>query len=466
MYKINIKEYLEELKKIKKENLSEREFYEKVLTVISKMEDVYLTEESAEELKQTLLEIGCVDYTTWKAEKEKEGTILDNEVMGEGIRKGSISAAVSFINQLLGDYDQASFGLSFMLDGGEKHGWVQSWLRNSKNIRDDKKRIPYYMAAKEALMKWNNLSEEEAIRKITTESFEEIESQVYARGSMEAAMEGIAKYIGIPENEEDKKVLFDDLASFVYDGKLSPALEKSIKSAVRRSSVANGKEKDDYNDLIMSTLFNVHDTWVRDNSKKYNLRDKKYQHMPSELIGWEEVKADLLFVKPIFEAMGIEVNEEELEKVYNERVKEFFLKHNIRNREDLAKLIAKGPEFYPTLEGYGEILNGIKDLRVVNFIIIPSIEEKGIGNIEEKRKEIVESIIENPNSADLARLTEEEIKEVESSIGEEIETAVSEADDKKETIVGRIISLAARRDAIKKEIERRSKGNNTHNTEE
>ena len=55
---------------------------------------------------------------------------------------------------------------------------------------------------------------------------------------------------------------------------------------------------------------------------------------------------------------------------------------------------------------------------------------------------------------------------MESSIGEEIETAVSEADDKKETIVGRIISLAARRDAIKKEIERRSKGNNTHNTEE
>ena len=156
----------------------------------------------------------------------------------------------------------------------------------------------------------------------------------------------------------------------------------------------------------------------------------------------------------------------QLEKVYNERVKEFFLKHNIRKREDLAKLIAKGPEFYPPLEGYGEILNGIKDLRVVNCIIIPSIEEKGIGNIEEKRKKIVESIIENPNSADLARLTEEEIKEVESSIGEEIETAVSEADDKKETIVGRIISLAARRDAIKKEIERRSKGNNTHNTKE
>ena len=467
MYKTNIDDYIEELRKIKKKNLSERDFYEKVLSVIAKMEQVSLTPESAEKLKQTLLEIGCVDFKTWKEEKQRKGIIVEDEIIGEGMAKGSIATAVSFIGQLLGDYDMASFGLPYMLDGGEEYGWVQSWLKNSKTIRDDRTRIPYYMAAKEALMNWNGLSEEEAVKKINTESFDEIEAQVYAQSSMEAAMEGIAKYIGIPKNRFEEKLLFDDLADLIYEGRFNTPLRNSIKNVVRRNSEANGKGKDDYNDLIMSTLFEVHDAWVRNNSKKFNSRDKKYQHMPSELIGWKEVKADLLFVKPIFEAMGIEVNEEELEKVYNARVKEFFLKNNIRNKEDLAKLISKGKEFYPPLEGYGETLKSIENPEFVRDVIIPSIEEKGIGSIEMKRKEIVESIKENPSVIDVSRLTTEEIKEVEENIGEEIETIATTADDEKRTIVGRILTLAARRDAIKEEISRKKrKENNTHNNNE
>ena len=83
---------------------------------------------------------------------------------------------------------------------------------------------------------------------------------------------------------------------------------------LRNEDTDKAREVENAVNLIMDTLFHVHDGWVKDNVKKFNAREKKHQHMPSELIGWNEAKADLLFVRPIFEAAGIEVNEEELEQ--------------------------------------------------------------------------------------------------------------------------------------------------------
>lgn len=326
-----------------------------------------------------------------------------------------------------------------------------------KDQIQEKLAIPYYQVAKQALMNWNGLSEEEAEKIIKYQSFEEIESKVYAKGSMDYAIEGIAKSLSLNENDSNS------LSDAVYNGnseKNGDAL-KGLKSKIEES-------KFNPNDLIMDTLFHVHDAWVKDNVKKFDSREKKHQHMPSELIGWKEVKADLLFVKPIFEAAGIEVNEKTLEQVYNNRVKEFFLNNNIKTKEDLAALIQKGEEFYEPLKGYGD--TSITDPETIKSKVIPQIEEKGIGSIEGKRKEIISQIISNPSQEDLSRLTDEENEQIEKTIEQEVSSATEQRDElhQKNAIVQRIMSLAKKRSELKMEIaeEEKTKEKNVHDFNE
>ncbi len=333
---------------------------------------------------------------------------------------------------------------------------------------DNKKlKIPYYQVAKQALMNWNGLSEEEAEQVIITQSFEEVESQVYAKGSMDYAIEGIKASAGFSDKDAE------ELSTFVYNGgqsKIIDWLRENNEMAHRIVQKTNGQSiitnKTLTNNLIMDTLFYVHDGWVQDNVKKFNAREKKHQHMPSELIGWKEAKSDLLFVRPIFEAAGIEVNEEELEQVYNGRIKEFFLNHDIQTARNLSDSITQGEEFYPALGGYGDILVTINNPDYVDEKIIPAIEKQGIGNIEEIRKNIVSQIVSNPVPEDVERLSDEEKALVEQSLEQEVSTLAAQRDElqQKNSIVQRIMALANRRRVIKKEIsiEERRKSENLH----
>ena len=458
-----MEKFLSLLKQIKKEELTEREFYEDVLSVIAKMKGVSLTPESAEQLKKTLQEIGCVPYDEWKKEKDEKGERILGNTIGEAFKNGYISGAVSCVSQLLSSYKNASFALPFMLDGR-----VQEWLLNSTRRYPSKRNIPYYKVAKQALMNWNGLSENEANKVIKTQNFDEIESQVYAKGSMDYAVEGIKKSLGLSDQESEA------LKAFIYTGDHSSVIDywrRKIELEKGQYGEIHAREnKEMFNNLIMDTLFHVHDGWVKDNKKKFNAREKKHQHMPSELIGWREAKADLLFIRPIFEAANIEVNEDELEKLYNRRVKKFFLERNIQNASDLVQAITQGEEFYPALEDYGEVLTDIKQPEFVETRIIPAIEEQGIGNIEEVRRRIVSEVISNPEPEDVARLSEEEKGEVERALSEEVTELTEERDEmhEKNSTVQKILALAIRRKAIKEEIAKatRSKDENTHSINE
>ena len=446
----NISSHIALLKEIKKDELDERSFYEQVLSVIQGMEDVSLTPETAKQLKIALQEIGCMRYDEWKAEKDKNGEIVEENNVGKGIEQADISTAVNFVSQLLGDYKNASFSLPYMLDGGEKHGWVQQWLKNSSELSLQKLGIPYYKVAKEALMSWNGLSEEEATKILKSSSFEEIEGQVWAKGSMDYAIDSIANSLML--SDEDSQ----ELSNLVYQGGESNIKNTCFQKLIELSGT---KYKDVHSDemmnnIIMDTLFSVHDGWVKDNQKKFMARDKKHQHMPSELIGWKEAKADLLFIRPIFEALDIKVNEEELEQVYNDRIKEFFLDRKIMTSRNLSDSITQGEEFYPALANYGDVLVTINDPDYVDEQVIPAIEQKGIGKIEDVRKNIVAQIINNPTAHDIERLSESEKIQVEQSLGQEVDTLTAQRDElhQKNSIVQRIVSLAKRRSEIKKEI--------------
>ena len=465
--KANLPKWIESLKEIKTEELDERTFYEQVLSVVKQMDDVSFTAETLREFRAALEEIGCMDYNDWKSQKELSGEIIEDGTIEDGIDKADIGTAVSFISQFFSDYDNANGSVSRMLDGGEEYGWVQQWLKNSQEKNQNKQNIPYYQVAKQALMNWNGLSEEEAKKVISSQSFDEIESQVYAKGSMDYAVEGIKVSAGLSDKDAE------ELSTFIYEGGQSKVIDNWKKmielqdSSLGMEGAYNTKHnKEMFNNLIMDTLFHVHDGWVQDNVKKFNAREKKHQHMPSELIGWKEAKADLLFVRPIFEAAGIEVNEEELEQVYNGRVKDFFLNRGIKTARNLSDSITQGEKFYPALEEYGEILTTINDPEYVDEKIIPAIEQQGIGNIEEVRRNIVSQIISNPVPEDVERLSDEEKSIVEQAVGQEISTLTAQRDElqQKNSIVQRIMVLANRRKSIKKEIsiEEQRKSENLH----
>ena len=168
---------------------------------------------------------------------------------------------------------------------------------------------PYQNVAKAALINWNGLSEDEAISKINNESISELESQVYAMSSMKYAVIGISKQIGLSEEETTK--FFDA----VINGPENAEIFNTVKA----------KSKDFSEEKQLGVLSTIHDGWVIDNSneKTFNKKcDRKQlrQYAPLELIGWNEVKSDLLFLNPILKSIDVNVNEKNLEQSYHNRV--------------------------------------------------------------------------------------------------------------------------------------------------
>lgn len=108
------------------------------------------------------------------------------------------------------------------------------------------------------------------------------------------------------------------------------------------------------NETILNALSAIHDNWVTNNSNektfiKKESRGQLRQYAPLEMIGWNEVKSDLIFLKPILEEANIFINEEELKEAYNARAIAYFQSSAITSESDIAKLIADGSKYYPTI---------------------------------------------------------------------------------------------------------------------
>jgi hypothetical protein len=67
------------------------------------------------------------------------------------------------------------------------------------------------------------------------------------------------------------------------------------------------------------------------------------------LIGWNEVRSDLLFLTPVLEAVGVSVNEEVLSQAYHERVSNYMEEKQINSEESLISLIQQGSSYYQAL---------------------------------------------------------------------------------------------------------------------
>lgn len=208
---------------------------------------------------------------------------------------------------------------------------------------------PYRKAAASALMSWNGLSQEEAEAKIKSESYDTLEGQVWASGSMKYAVQGLAKELNLTEEEAtllEQVVLGGDAVE------LSEKDEKFLQVIAQKADAVPNKSE-----MVIRVLSAIHDGWVKDNAKKFaqeGREAKKYQHLPLEMIGWKEAKADLLFLSPILESLGVDAPEAELEEAYGKIASEFYVDHEMVNEEGIdkeavAREILKGAKFYPAL---------------------------------------------------------------------------------------------------------------------
>lgn len=196
----------------------------------------------------------------------------------------------------------------------------------------------YRQVAKSALMSWNGLSEQEADKKVRTASFDELEGQVWASGSLNYAVDAIAKmYQADKEKLRNAVIDKENITMTEENREFFKTLTRGVKQGNRG---------------ILYVLSAIHDGWVKDNTKKFNQEGreaKRYQHLPFALIGWKEAKADLLFLSPIIEAIESPVDIKSLEEAYKNHVSNYLRNKGIENESDLVSKIRKGREFYAPL---------------------------------------------------------------------------------------------------------------------
>ncbi len=120
---------LEEVQMIRKDRLSEREFYHRIVEAISRMGDTEeISEEEVLKLQNALREKGCVTYNEYAEQKRKEGIIVPDKL---NLDSGDIHSAAALVGQLLGEPDSAMFAIPFMNEGNQ-HSYTYRWLQASR----------------------------------------------------------------------------------------------------------------------------------------------------------------------------------------------------------------------------------------------------------------------------------------------------------------------------------------------
>lgn len=190
-----------------------------------------------------------------------------------------------------------------------------------------------------ALLAWNDCYTVETASDIVygTEDYSELDKISYAESSIAIAMKGI------------KEILLD--------GKELP---ESLEEIKLENSEENYKK-------VVKILIDIHDNWVKTNPKKYNRgneeksKKKIYQHLPTALIGLDEVALDLMFLAPFLKAIGLNPGEmqmqaygafmpsEEIANAYQSYVKEYIKNFNISTQQDLSAHISQSLRRYKPL---------------------------------------------------------------------------------------------------------------------
>ena len=193
----------------------------------------------------------------------------------------------------------------------------------------------------------------------------DLQAQVYAmidwNGKTMAEAEAVADET-LKKHNGDAKVAFDELDASVYAG-------GSVLSAINGIMAHEQELKGDGKyDAIIKILSEIHDTWVAQNTKKYDRGNPEksakqiFQHLPLELIGVDEVAKDLMFLAPFLKEQGIEVGQmqegaygafvpsAEVVAAYNRAVEAYKSANNIQTIDDLHNALPQIIENYAPLQ--------------------------------------------------------------------------------------------------------------------
>lgn len=216
------------------------------------------------------------------------------------------------------------------------------------------KLVPGKAAHYYALLAWNGMNANEALNLVNSKSYKELDETTYASGSVDAAKKGIEKHL-LQNGELDN--------DYITGEKEAPS---DYFSAQGEKAVLNFANEEELCDAIVKILEEIHDEWVRGNAKKHD-RDKDkndkrlYQHLPTALIGLDEVAKDLMFLAPILDNMGYKVGKMQenewgafvpskaIAEAYQRYVESYKQKHGIESAADLEAHIRDITSSYDAL---------------------------------------------------------------------------------------------------------------------
>jgi len=210
-----------------------------------------------------------------------------------------------------------------------------------------------------ALMAWNGKSSIEALETVVFNTYEKLDGMTYASGSVNNAKAGIEKYL-LKSGTLDLAYITGEKEDENYFANAGQVVANNFAS------------EEELCDAIVKILAEIHDGWVAGNAKKYNRdaekNDKRlFQHLPTALIGLEEVAKDLMFLAPILEQMGYSVGKmteqewgafvtsDAVAKAYDRYVEEYKKENNIYSQEDLENHLKTITETYPALKDVGGV---------------------------------------------------------------------------------------------------------------
>ncbi len=229
----------------------------------------------------------------------------------------------------------------------------------------------YREIARDCLVNWHGMSTEEASIICEDEAIDDLENGVGNRTGVKAMgyIDNVLAYIVARlAMSPDHATKFREV---IINGPDSAGVLKQVKEEALAIS--------DEERFEITVLAVIHNNWVKNSNDKDSINSAKANHQlrqyaPLELIGFNEVKSDLIFLEPILNRMGKKINIKKLEKEYNNMGKEFCLDHGLRTIEDLEKYIKSGSYYQSVEMDDSKVKYLTKDYKLITKQIIDNLK--------------------------------------------------------------------------------------------
>ena len=123
---------IDRLKSINRDELTDREFYTQVLSILDSVNTYSLKSEERKEIGAVLKELGCITADEWRKEQSLNGKPTDEYFdVYKGVKNASIFEAINMVSQFL--KDDNSFFLEIM-KFGTNSSWAKEWIERNRII--------------------------------------------------------------------------------------------------------------------------------------------------------------------------------------------------------------------------------------------------------------------------------------------------------------------------------------------